>query len=549
MKSPALNMALEDALRTIRIDSFEGGLDSETDPADLDLNSSPDTQNCKLLKKGRLIVRGGYSPMVTGLAAVPDGFGFLYDTAGNRHFPVWINGNLYDVVSGAAVLVAAATYTSGNRVAFTDLNNILYYSDGAAALRQWNPATGVEQAVANAGGAGIIAPPATAVLCSYEGQLLAGNNIAAGTPEPSGLRWSNVNDPNRWVGTNVYQVGQGQGGVINSAVPFGIAAEGVAPFKAVFVGKSYQGCYVLTGPTSSFSEVLLNISAGVLDGATVQYIPGPTNGAGSVGGAGTIVLLGTDMRVWFTNGINSGELSAPIRTELSNYIVDQLGTGQRLFTGGVNMLANQFILDVGGGRQYIYDWNNKAWMRYIGWPSGRWLSVPNAQGIPITLVADTSATHRICQVDVGLSDNNNLIDAYWTTPHIHGGIPDINKVWKFVTTEYATDIANVILTGTTSIGDVDTETIAAPVSGAAAPLVWDVGSWDSAFWTSASLLNYTLYKKKLRFVRQSTEQNANTSLRGDWIQVKVSKSVIQAYLEIRSIELQYYARGRRQVAR
>jgi hypothetical protein len=543
-RTPTLKSALDDALQIVRVDSFHGGLHSDADPLDLELNESPDCQNVKISKTGAVIGRQGFYQM-SSTAANADGIAFLYDDNGNTAMALWANGNLYRVILSIPVLTAAAVYTAGRRIAHTTLNNILYYSDGLVPLRQWDPATGIEQAVANTStAAGNVNPPAANVLCTYNGAILAGNCITTGVLEPSGLRWSDTNNPNSWIGTNIYQVGQGQGGYINSMVPFGISSVGVSPFKALFVGKSQNGCYALSGPLSGLSEALLNITAGVRDGATVKYVPGPSGG-------GAVMFLGTDFSVWYTNGVESGQISQKFQQELSDYLTYVLTLNNRQkFTAALNSQDNQYILDVGLNRQYVYDYGHKAWTRYAGWTSGYWCQAVDSVGAPQLWVADT--TNAKLNLIGGTTDNGTAIAPYWNTPYIHGGSPTQWKSWKFVVVEYATDNTGL---GVYSIvnnaaGDFDYVTIDAPgVAVTDGGLDWTIDDWDEANWGTTSLPTaYTVYTKRTRLAHANTNLPSN-SLQGQNNQLRITQTTSGQHFELHSLELQFISRGKQQVGR
>lgn len=544
-RSLALQSALDDALQSLRVETFNGGLNSDADPNDLGLDSSPDCQNVKILKDGRITGRDGYLPSISGLpAAVSDGHCWFNDSTTTRRRYVWNNGSIYDISNGAtATLVAAAIYTAGRRVAWCILDNVLYYSDGIIPLRQYNPVTGIEQAVANSGGIGVIAPVSATVLCVYDGQIIAGAPIAAGVYEPHSLRWCDVNDPTVWRATNIYKVGNGIGGYINSIVQFGIANVGISPFSALFVGKSEMGCFAMSGATSAFTSLALNVPVGVRDGATVKYIPGPD-------GAGYMVFLGTDFRVWYTNGSQSGELSQNIRGELSRYIQDRLAvSNQSKFTAALNFLDNQYILDCSGDRQYAYDWNKKAWTRYEGWPSGYWSEPPDGNGVPTIWVADSN--NRVCRCNAGLDDNGVAIAPYWTTPDLHCGAPDTLKQFINVLVEYSTDIGNIVITPVVNdgAGYSYSLTIDPPDSSGDGSARWGTAIWGASVWGSSGELDFHFYKRKRRLQQLNPNTGTYVNLKGYNVRFKIATTTQNAYFHVLSIALEYLIRGRKHVGR
>ena len=98
--------ALDDALNTLVINDFSGGLNTYCSALSLKSNESPDCLNVVPFI-GRLLYRGGWLNYAS-IAAAADQLYAFYDADGNKHLVVWANGNLYDVISGTAVLIASA---------------------------------------------------------------------------------------------------------------------------------------------------------------------------------------------------------------------------------------------------------------------------------------------------------------------------------------------------------------------------------------------------------------------------------------------------------
>src|SRR5690606_38435598 len=126
---------------------------------------------------------------------------------------------------------------------------------------------------------------------------------------------------------------------------------GVSPFRSLFVGKSRSGVFGYQGALGSLQEFLIPAPTGVLDGRTVQFIPGPD-------GRAYVVWLGTDRKVWFSNGITADELSKPIRSELALAILDRIQAGYSSFNSVVNAIDYQYVLDLGDGVSFVYDYDN-----------------------------------------------------------------------------------------------------------------------------------------------------------------------------------------------
>lgn len=551
--------ALDDELLPLPILDFSGGLNPEADPGDLPLNSSPDCENVRG-RPGRLVGRSGSIVRHDSLPAVADGTFFFYDSNGTRRLAVFSNGNLYDMTSHTLTLVGTGVYTAGKRVCAAVLNDKLYFSDGFTiggvapnryGVTSWDPATSTVAPLLSSGSVGTIETPAAKCLLSYTGQLVLANlKFVDATTAKDQVLWSNVNDPTTIIGTNLFKVGQGQGGEINSLLQMGVSSVGVTPFQAIFVGKSQVGVFLLRGAltVSTLSETLINAPVGVLDGATVQYIPGDEKGGGF------IAFLGTDRRVWFTDGITSGELSKPIRSELAQAISDRFSIASTAkFTSVRNDSDFMYVLDIGrdslgAAVHYCYDWEQKSWWRYKGWPSGYWAQAKDASSQNVLYCVDQSAA-KLYQGNAGVTDDGTAITPYWKTPWLHGGDPDILKIWKHVYVAFRTNTSNITITSVANMGEGSTASATLTItSDSTDSAQWDVAAWDGATWATGGAANLSRYKKKARLmVVSSSDPNVYQSLRGFDTQVKISQSTT-GHFEVYGFQLLFLARGRKRVA-
>ena len=549
-------------IRPITISDFSGGLVSNVDAADLEANQSPDCENVKF-SPGRLIGRLGWVAWYTSVAANPDGIFFFYDSNEARRIVVFANGNCYDYTNMAApTLVETGSYTAGNKVCATVLNSKLYFSDGTTihtdggggqtGIRIYDPPTSTSATalLLTSGTTGTIATPACKQLTTYAGSLVLGNlKYVGGTTAKHSVLWSNVNDPTTIIGTNIFAVGGGQGGEINSLIPFGVSSVGVTPYRALFVGKSQIGIYQLKGSlsVSDLSEVLINDPVGVLNGDTVQYVQG-LDGEG-----GFVAFLGTDYRVHWTDGIRSGELSSNISDELSQAIADRFSVSSTAkFYSVRNDDDQMYVLDTGvdgSGNtiHFCYDWSLKAWTRYRGWPSGYWCAVKDGSSQNALLCLDKNGTN-LAQANVGLTDNGTTIAPYWKTGWLHGSDKHLDKNFKWLYVRFATNSGNITYTAQSNQGEghqaTGTQTITAATDDSA---VWDTAVWDSAVWAAGGASNYTAYHRRSRlFVQTSGLDGSRETLKGTDVQVKLSTSNT-GHFEVLGAMVEFQPRGRKRV--
>jgi hypothetical protein len=182
--------------RQLNITDMSKGLVTNIGALSLGPNQTPDSLNV-FAYNGEMLFRGGYEEFAA-LTVGADADCLYYDTTPTKHMLVWLGGDIYDVASGTAVLVAAGVYSAGEQIAKTQLNGVLYWATLSVPLRQYDGTT--EQAVANSGGVGTVPPPACNFLLTYAGSIVAVAPITVGVPELSSFMWSNVNDPNTWLG-------------------------------------------------------------------------------------------------------------------------------------------------------------------------------------------------------------------------------------------------------------------------------------------------------------------------------------------------------------
>ena len=549
---PSMKTTLEDDLKSIDILDFTGGLNSITDLFDLDLTQSPDCLNV-YAEIGRLVGRKGSQSIVT-MSGTSDGIMQMYDALGSRRKFVWNNGNLVETTFGTEDIKATGSYNAGNRVCHTVLNGIIYYSDGIIPIRQYDPITGVDSDITpDLSRAGAIPVPSANVLITYTGALVAGACVAAGVFEPQQFRWCDINNPSVWIGANVQAVGQGVGGQINAMSNMGVSDAGVSPFRSLLVGKSQEGVYGYQGALGQLQEFLIPVPSGVQDGASMVFIPSPD-------GKAMVTWLGTDRKVWYSNGVTCAELSGPIRTELAEYVQNQIVTkGQNALFCGVNNAENfHYVLDCGDNTQYVYDYQNKYWTRYNGWPSGYWASGADNAGFPAIFFASNTDT-KYGQANVGVTefDGTTPITHYWKTPYLGAGnhqrLKDFIQAFVAFRTQGGGQVDVAFVEGPTPTPDARLSTsyrIAITPDGGNY-LIWDVGNWDDNDWAPNPDDQIQTYQVKNRIACVVAGDFADLipfeTFKAANCQVTIGQSEVASHFEILQFKLQYIWRGYAQV--
>jgi len=553
----SLKVEADLALDELEISDFTPGLLSDLDPNDIPLGGCRNTENV-VFQPGAMLGRRGFSILNSLLAGVADGIATFYDSDGNLHLVVWADGDFFDVdtITFVATLVRANAYQAGLRVCHADLARILYFSDGEtivddgmgfSGIRMYDPPTNPADAplVVSDGSPGTIPTPACKVMIARTGQLLLGDLKYDNTPlyAHDTAIWTNVFAPQTIIGTNIVRVGEGQGGAINCFVFMSVTPDsGDSPYDAVFTGLAEHGVYILKGALTpgTIQAIALNCTAGVLDGATAKYIPIQS-------GAAMVCFLGTDRRVYATNGLATEDIvTDKISKELDEYLLGRLQLAPTgIFTSARNDRDHHYILDCGGGRFYCYDWMRKCWMKFTRWVSGYWAEAIDINGTPILYVTDQE-NPRLVQQNAGMFDGGAPITPFWTSGTIRIG-KAINNIFKWLYLRFRTDngrvLANLrVLQGRGPISQMTFDNL----GGASVAALWGSGIWGSSIWGgSASSQFPALEQKKRIFVNELN--GTRSKLQGSDIQITLTTDSAE-HFEPLNILILYLPGGRRHVA-
>lgn len=553
VKSRTERNFMDEALVQLQVPDFSKGLMSAHDPWDIPLGAATDCENVRFMP-GKILSRQGYLVLDDALPADGDGVFQFYDNSNARRTVYFSNGNLYDVIAGTSTLVKSGAYTAGYEITACVQFGILYFSDGytiatsgpnQSGIRYYDPTVTVSDAplLITSGGAGTIETPACKVLISHNGSLVLANiKLVDGTALPDSVMWTNVIDPTSIVGTNIFAVGTGQGGEINSMTRFSVSDSGVSPYDAIFVGKSQFGIYQLRGALSvaDLAETQLNVPVGVLDGSTVRYVPGADS-------KGYVCWLASDRQVWRTDGINSDRLSKDIADELAQAVEDRFtASPSARFRAFRDYSTFHYVLDMGNNTAYAFNWHYEYWTRYTGLPSGCWGEGKTNNTQDTTFCVDTES--RLIQLGGNL-DNGASISKFWKSGWLAEGDSNQWKIWKWLYAGFKTDTGDINYTVTAGrgIGGAATGTLtpviaSAPSSGG---LLWDSGLWDSGLWGAGGAVAQNAYKVRNRLA--VTTGPIAESLSGADAQILIEHDS-NTYFEVLELALMYLPRGRQRVA-
>lgn len=480
---------LEDALKQLNVNDISGGLATSIGSLSLTSNQTPDALNI-FAYQGQTYFRGGYQVFST-LPGTTDGNFTYTDVSGTQHLMAWVNGSLYDFRSGAPVLIASSVYSPGQQIGHCVLNGVLYWSTLTVPLRKYDGTT--ESAVPNSGGPGIVAPPAANFLVTYAGSIVAVYPVPSGVPEPSSFMWSNVNDPTTWPGISIQTVGSNDGSVCTFALLMGIIPgsaspnPGVPATRQLLVGKNKNNLFLYQGALGTLTENAVPCPVGSADANSPVYIP-------TQEGLGAVVFLGSDGQIYMTNGNNAAVISNNIKNLVYQLYENALQkNSQQRFNAVYNPRFQYYLIDFGNNTQLAYKWDTQAWWLFQGWPSGPFITAMGTSSLPqIYVCAQSVGTSGAYAIGLDQTDDaGSAITAYYTTPYLHGGRPQMEKIFKrFCLFAYSVGIQYRVTAITMPrLDDTVQESqqliFSDPKFGSAASTtggVWNVSQWNSFVW-------------------------------------------------------------------
>lgn len=575
--SNAMDKPGDDAKYDVSTKGYELGLLSDLDPLDIPINGLIDCENILLGEQGKAIGRNGWNVnnQVVATENDPDGIAEFTDPGNTIRNCVWIDGDLYDTSVIPATVIESGCYAAGRRIAWTVLNGVLHWSDGDTIFddgfggytgqRYWDGSSAGP--IVTTGAPGSIEPPAAGVMTTYAGSVVIGNTkLTDGTLEPHLMRWSDVNDGSTYLGVNAQVVALGLGGFINAIVPFTVATEGINLARTIFVGKSTEGVFGLQGALGTMEENILNAKVGVLDGATAKLVKGPDSKSG------VIFFLGTDGKPYWTNGVSIDELAADrCSKEIEAYVTNRLQHDPAAkFTALRMERKSLYVLDLGGDRQYAYNFVKGNWTKFRGWPSGYWVEARDgnrrqvlygAHTRVIPVGGDLDDLEKWCfmsQVDVTLEDNGVAIEPYLLTGHWSGDVGESgqnagdrakDKLWHTAYVDVTSDTSEFRLQTVTQQGHGDRsddtfQVTSDVVDGNAA--TYGSAIYGASYYGSGGSARYPNWTEEIRIVKDNSALNLPPSnIRGGCIQAKISQPATSKgkYWQVNGHTLKYLPRG------
>jgi len=324
--------------RQIRINTFEGGLNTKVDPSILDLDQSPALQNVVFDDLGSVKTNNGFSKLTTSaLASAPiDGMGvFSIDPADPTLFAV-CNSSLFGrgaggwdpIAEGTAVFTSTAIWANGNyKVHMHNFQNMLIMGNQQAPVYKYTSG-----GLRRFGVSATAGPPGAS---SVSDGTLTGTYTYVFTGVNSSLVESDVSDISGDMDLNVISSVVRVSGLATAPLSHGINSWNVYRNTAGASGIYYLVTSVTNG-TTSFID---NNSDAALGAASPTDKGSPrkwwffTNLKGRLFMAGE---QGNPSYLWYS------ETNTPELVPSTNFI--PVGDGDGMFISGLNVLENSIII-------------------------------------------------------------------------------------------------------------------------------------------------------------------------------------------------------------
>lgn len=255
-------MAKQQGYKTEVLANFQGGLNFRTDQFNLAPNESPDLLNVSVDPRGGIKLRNGVTAIngsaeshnINGLAS------FFTDT-GTSHIIANTGASSsnikYSTGSNFATLSGPTARTTTSKMYGTTMNNVFYGVSGDLVSFKWDGSSGADLGVTLDGTAGNF--PIGQYVAFWNNFAWVGKTREGGTYYNSRVRWSNVNDPEKWTDTDYVDVSLGEGG--DGITGFAPLADRLLIFKANSVHAMYgfgSDSFQLTTLTTSVGSTPLS---------------------------------------------------------------------------------------------------------------------------------------------------------------------------------------------------------------------------------------------------------------------------------------------------
>ena len=239
--------------RLATLESFAGGLNLRADQFDLAENESPDMMNVSVDPRGGVAMRKGIDRRnSTALGADVKGiWGFHTDGGTNQLMVNYGTAVAHSASTNFTALTNITARTDGSRVYGITFNNVAYGVSYDQVSFRWDGSTDADLGTTIDGSAGNM--PKAQYVAVWNNFVWVGNTYE-GADTKSRLRWSNLNDAEKWSASDYVDVDKGERGDYIT----GLVAHG----DRLVVFKNNSAYAVFGFDSDSFQVVQLSNSVG-----------------------------------------------------------------------------------------------------------------------------------------------------------------------------------------------------------------------------------------------------------------------------------------------
>lgn len=474
-----------------------GGLVDRYSPILIPIKAASDIQNIHLDQRGQLLKRYGYdNNNTTDLTqSTVTGGGYHQSTTGTSFMAVVVGTNVYTtgntfggsytVVTGTAVLTAG----------ITNLAQMTSFNDWGVICNESDPPIQIQASIAYR----IPNISTGAKTCeSYNNYLLIGNLSEGGITYGSRLRWSDIGVLNTWPANNYIDIEPSDG---DSIVAIKRYQQSVYVFKKHSIYEVIQ-----TGGAGAEAFIVRPIARGI--GAWAK------NSVKAIENRG-LVFLGQN-GVYLFDGSNFDFISDPIQRKFD-------GLNRSRYTQAVAEVypvKNQYWIAVTDGVDtqnktiFVWDYIQQAWTLYSGINANALIKAEDNNGNVVLFSGDYNGD--IYKQDTGVVDEpggtSTAISAFYATPNLYFGAPEINKSFKYLYIfSKATTSSTVTVDMAYDFKDTysDSRSIDIGVTGA----VWGTAVWGTDLWPGTSVkVDRVEINRSAKAIRFKFTDNSDTQL-------------------------------------
>lgn len=462
--------------RLATLESFAGGLNLRADQFDLADNESPDMLNVSVDPRGGIAMRRGVDRR--NPTAVSDDvkgiWGFHTDGATNQLMVNYGTAVAHSASGNFTALTNITARTSGSRVYGATFNNVAYGVSYDQVSFRWDGSTDADLGTTLDGSAGNM--PKAQHIAVWNNFVWVGNTYESGDTKFR-LRWSNLNDAEKWSASDFVDIDKGEhGDYITGLVPHG---------DRLVVFKNNSAYAVFGFDSDSFQVVTLSNSVGSVDLSSPVSTP---YGVFTWHGHEGVYLYDGERFHWVFSklqpAIDDGRITFTNPPQLA-WANNRLYVSVDWTASGAATVRRTLVYDpsLGGGGAWTTS-DIDAGPLYAYRP-------PNSTPIVVAgCVTNTGSVIHIDAEDTRVTDRyvstETHIDSHFTTSWVTAKNPIVKKRWGKA--RMVTLAKSSITLGVQVYRDFDKaqayKTFDVEIAGRDSTSVWDIAQWNDGNWAA-----------------------------------------------------------------